>query len=68
MPTIWTHDIIYSCQNIGGTHKWVGMFLVRAQSHLGELNSYKESLDVIELKWWLNSITVEINNFTCRGE
>ena len=72
VSTIWTDDMIYSCQNIGGIDgicELVDMFLMHTciQSDPGEPNSWKEALDGTEREWWLKSITAEFNNFIRRG-
>ena len=68
-PAICTDEMICSCQNIRGMHELDYSFLMRAcaQFDHGEYDSQKEALDRTESEWWLKSITVEFNNFICRG-
>ena len=50
MFTIWTDDVILSCQKIGGTHKLVCVIFIHAciQSDPGGPNSWIEVLDGTE--------------------
>ena len=69
MFAIWTEDVIYSCQNIGGTHELVEIFLMHGcmQSDLGEPKSWEEALDGTKCEWSLKLITDKVKKNIRRG-